>query len=220
MPMLRRVGRWRSCFGRKGELWYYTDPIPAKMADRPHKWTLVIGLFAPSIAVVALIVSLWTLHTNERSMKLGQRAYLAVTLDKITGLFPNRLAGLKDKYEVIIQTSVTVKNVGNTPAYRARFDFSTLVGAKVYFDATQVMEIVPAKSTIETRFNVVQRWDVSVFRSVFVDCLDCTFELSGRIVYQDVFGDRQSDAFTLVWNLNSLDTVAYEEITAVRLEVK
>ena len=46
-------------------------PPPTKTADRPHWITMVIGLFSPMLACVALYVSYMSFQIGERSVKFG-----------------------------------------------------------------------------------------------------------------------------------------------------
>jgi hypothetical protein len=112
--MLKRVGRWRSLFGRKGEVWYYADTAPGKTADRPHKLTLVLGLSNSLVALVAVALSFssfkvaqQSLRTNEQGLRISQRAYVSVL----------RVAYYPDQGKDTGSFVIRIKNYGNTPAY-------------------------------------------------------------------------------------------------------
>jgi hypothetical protein len=187
--MLKRIGRWRSWFGMKGELWYYTDTAPVKTADRPHKLTLAIGVGAPLIAVVAVAVSLASLRTNERAMKVGQRAYLSVTLDtviEISTFSSHPILGGMTGYEFFMVASGTINNVGNTPAYVVNLEPSK--PGDLW--QPQPLTIVPAKGAAELPITLVAKWETGIFRMLFIDCPDCAIPWTGKIVYKDAFGEQ------------------------------
>src|SRR6266403_1655562 len=54
------------------------SPVSAseKVADKPHRITIRIGILSPAIAVIATIIALLSFWNSQRSMKVGQRAYL------------------------------------------------------------------------------------------------------------------------------------------------
>jgi hypothetical protein len=53
-----------------------------KVADRPHRLTVVSWFLAPTVAAASIIFSLWAsnraVRISETSMKVSQRAYVAV----------------------------------------------------------------------------------------------------------------------------------------------
>ena len=53
--------------------------IKGGLADRPHNFTLLLGLLSPFLALVALGFSYYSLDTSKRALNIGQRAYLSVT---------------------------------------------------------------------------------------------------------------------------------------------
>jgi hypothetical protein len=110
--MLKCRGYWRTLLGLRGAVWYYSAEVPRKVADRPHLLTLLIGLTSPLLAVVALVISLQSLRTSETSLKVGQRAYLAVQNGE---LWVSRVPGAPAEVNVYLQCEV--HNLGNTPAF-------------------------------------------------------------------------------------------------------
>jgi len=50
--------------------------LTVKIADRPHWIAILLGCLSPSIAVVALILSVLALKQSSDSFKIGQRAYV------------------------------------------------------------------------------------------------------------------------------------------------
>src|SRR5579864_5645437 len=90
------------------------QPTLEKAADRPHPITVRLGLLSPSIALVALFVAFLSLYTSQRSMKVGQRAYLTYQVAVTNGgEVVNALHAEKDFF---LNYQVTVTNMGNTPA--------------------------------------------------------------------------------------------------------
>jgi hypothetical protein len=61
------------------------SPAPPKSAEKPQWITILLGALSPAIAVVALFVAFFSWHTSDRSMKVGQRAYLTY---QVVGLDP------------------------------------------------------------------------------------------------------------------------------------
>ena len=86
---------------------------PVKTADRPHWITIIIGVLSPTLAVVALAISLRSLNISEQSMKIGQRAYVAISNGELR---VTRL-GMPGPPEISAEIKVVVKNLGNTPAH-------------------------------------------------------------------------------------------------------
>jgi hypothetical protein len=97
---------------KKGSIWCFDEKAATqKVADRPHGVTIAIGALSPIISLIAFVLAFQgykvaqrSLETTQQSLRLGQRAYLAVTSVSYeptdTGEF-----------------HVHLKNYGNTPAY-------------------------------------------------------------------------------------------------------
>src|SRR5258708_38185075 len=51
---------------------------PRKTADRPHVVTIILGLISPALSVVAVVIALHSLRVSNMSMRVGQRAYVAI----------------------------------------------------------------------------------------------------------------------------------------------
>jgi hypothetical protein len=125
--MLTRSGRWWS----PRRIWYYSDAPPRKTADRPHPTAILLGIISPTIALVALYMSIRSFHiseaalnisdasvkTGQQSMKIGQRAYVTVT-DSASAVVPSRglFIGLEGKHRITVIDSLMLHNLGNTPA--------------------------------------------------------------------------------------------------------
>jgi hypothetical protein len=65
------------------------------------------------------------LDVSRQTLQMGQRGYLSVTLDRVTSI---RIASVDPKgpYVVFLYASVTVRNTGNTPAYKVTLERATL----------------------------------------------------------------------------------------------
>lgn len=112
--MLVRKRTWRTLFGRKGELWYFTQASPIKTADRPHPITILLGVLSPMLAIVALFISFDALKTSRSAMEIGQRAYLTPV---ITRLYPKPNPNFQEGGIELLEVGLTIQNVGNTPAF-------------------------------------------------------------------------------------------------------
>jgi hypothetical protein len=91
------------------------EPKPQKrVAERPHRITILIGIFSPTVGICALIISLFSLRTSVQSLEIGQRAYLSMD----SGSFylsegPHDMGTLDLEWVVL---AGIVHNTGNTPA--------------------------------------------------------------------------------------------------------
>jgi len=125
-----------------------SQKLVQKIADRPHWITMILGLLSPLLAAVALVISLQSLRTSERSLEVGQRAYVSLQGGKMTfshitfGAPPQPTSALKRPADPHLQSrpsaqneqvatlllSLTIVNSGNTAAEFTRFtpDFQRL----------------------------------------------------------------------------------------------
>ena len=106
-------------------------PGPDKVADRPHLLTILVGIFSPTLAIVAAAISFGAYQVSDLSMKIAQKAYLRVENSRFS------LTRLDTRYKVVeaevggrvqdvllpsvepayrIPLSFEVHNSGNTPA--------------------------------------------------------------------------------------------------------
>jgi hypothetical protein len=85
-----------------------------KVADRPHRLTVCLGLLSPAIGVVALIAAFGSLWTSRTAMKVSQRAYLTYQVAVTNASQANE--ALRDDKDFFLTYQVTVTNMGNTPA--------------------------------------------------------------------------------------------------------
>jgi hypothetical protein len=77
----------------------------------------LLALLSPALAIVATVISALALTTSQKSLKVGQRAYLSATTDVII----ESDAGQKNQsnasaHDLKIVVTVKIRNLGNTPA--------------------------------------------------------------------------------------------------------
>ncbi len=162
---------------------------PENVADRPHRLTLLIGIMSPSLALVALIVSLVSVNIAQTSMQIGQRAYLT---------YEFRMDEYKDEplrpmdEQVTLQGEVEIKNLGNTPAYD--IDVTLAPPTKSSFALTpmsgRIISIGPhASRPFPMRITSTR----SGYRgAMFFDNAGLRFE--GSIICRDVFGETHKES--------------------------
>src|SRR5689334_9552823 len=100
---------------KEGLAWISDLGQKESVAPRPHGLTLLIGLMAPLIAVVALVISLRSLNLGENSMKIGQRAYLNITKGEVT-IKPSDVPPHGNDVRIDVSYNFDINNLGNTPA--------------------------------------------------------------------------------------------------------
>jgi hypothetical protein len=165
-------------------------------AIRPHRITIWIGAFSPFLGAVALVVSLFSLKTSRDSLKLGQRAYLAFSVTGFTVTEDPSAATPTAK------AAVTIKNVGNTPAYiddgqtmlnsqNIRTDKNSTKGGGSFFPVNLVLapkDEIPAADA-----------DVTFASEIEASCPDeahCyVIKFKGDVQWHDVFGDHHTDSW-------------------------
>ena len=100
-------------------------------ADRPHWITICLGLLSPTLALIALWFSWQSLKTSNRSLEIGQRAYVSLQDGRLSfskgveGPPPQPSStltppGQPHPYVAMLGT-VTLVNTGNTPAQFVSF---------------------------------------------------------------------------------------------------
>jgi hypothetical protein len=103
-----------------------------KVADRPHLYTLIVGVLGPIVTALAIGVTgcfaykSWTtanesLTLAERSMKVGQRAYISIensgsSISLIRAVRDVAGGGTAPSLGVAIEQSFRMRNSGRTPA--------------------------------------------------------------------------------------------------------
>lgn len=160
---------------------------PTRVADRPHWITILLGVFSPSIAIVALFVAWGSLRTSERSMKVSQRAYLGYEIAVTNG---NQVAeALRADRDFFLYYQVTVTNMGNTPADSISPKLNVLPDPDrpplMITFPTAAFDLGPKESRVLTGQALFKHMhsirQLPGFSSGF----------TGQIEYKDVFGDRQ-----------------------------
>lgn len=86
-----------------------------KVADKPHKWTAMSWFIGPVVAAASIVFSVWmsnrAIRVNETSMKISQRAYIAVRNTRIS----MKRTVVEGTAGVQIDQDFEVHNLGNTP---------------------------------------------------------------------------------------------------------
>lgn len=91
-----------------------TPPNAAKeqrTADKPHHLTLIYNYITLTVSLIAAALSYAALTVNSRSLEIGQKAYLTVS---ITVKLDSNVA----------EYVMTIKNLGNTPARAVILSYS------------------------------------------------------------------------------------------------
>jgi hypothetical protein len=102
-----------------------------KTADTPHWITICLGLLSPTLALIALWFSSQSLKTSNRSLEIGQRAYVSLQDGRLSfskeveGPPPQPSStltppGQPHPYVAMLGT-ITLVNTGNTPAQFVSF---------------------------------------------------------------------------------------------------
>lgn len=165
-----------------------------KVADRPHWITIAVGCLAPSLAIIALIVSLEGLRTSRESLRIGQRAYVQ-----------GRFTWQEDTPSLMKKNGVTfwrlrveLANTGNSPAWIDGLVTSADCGnpssrlrkcpdAISLYDGTSGQNTVGGKDK-----NVVEIGNLLCEKAMIADSHYSTIVLPPVTVqfsYRDVFGD-------------------------------
>jgi hypothetical protein len=161
---------------------------PEKVADRPHWITICVGLLSTLIAVVAVLIALSSLETSQRSMKVGQRAYLTYQVAVTNG---NEIVeALRTDKDFFLTYQVMVTNMGNTPADPIYPKINVVLDP----DRTPVMVNFPTLAAFalgpkESRVLTGQALFKHVHNVRGLPGLTTGF--AGQIEYKDVFGDSQ-----------------------------
>jgi hypothetical protein len=164
------------------------QPTLAKLADKPHPITVRLGLVSPAIAVVALFVAFLSLWASQRSMKVGQRAYLSYQVTVANG---NQVVeALRADKDFFLTYQVTVTNMGNTPADSIYPKINVApdpdrTPIMVTFPTQEPFDLGPKESRVLTGQALFKHLHnvrgLPGFASGF----------TGQIEYKDVFGDSQ-----------------------------
>jgi hypothetical protein len=108
---------------KKWGLWVF-DEDGRKTADRPHWLTLAIGFLSSALAFLAFVISVESLRTSERSLKIGTRAYVSVLAGDMQffnyGVVQHDNSGGQHCI-VRMDLSAAIQNAGNSPASQGSF---------------------------------------------------------------------------------------------------
>jgi hypothetical protein len=111
---------------KKGVLWVPGREPAYKIADRPHWITIGIGVLSPLLAVVAVFISYKALGTSDKTLKVANRAYVALVGGTMVfsdfGTVVNEDKGISTGYLVVrLDLSASIQNAGNSPAEAGTF---------------------------------------------------------------------------------------------------
>lgn len=161
---------------------------PGKISDRPHWITILLGLVSPSIAIAALVIAWGSWETSQRSMKVGQRAYLEYEVAVTNG---NQIVeALHADRDFFLTYQVTVTNMGNTPADSIYPKINVVPDpdrspVMITFPTLEAFDLGPKESRILTGQALFKH-----FRNVR-GIPGFTTGFTGQIEYKDVFGETQ-----------------------------
>jgi hypothetical protein len=175
-----------------------------KTADRPHPITICLGLLSPALALIALWFSWQSLKTSNRSLEIGQRAYVSLQDGKLAfhkeveGPPPQPSStltpGQPHPYVVMLGT-VTLVNTGNTPAQFVSFRpvYKQLpegwsVRNTGWVPANTTPPFLSAKSQVFWRFQQTF-WLAPEAWSDFYGGTSHVLSLAGELEYKDVFDE-------------------------------
>jgi hypothetical protein len=164
------------------------EELHRKVADKPHWITYCLGLLSLLNAIVAVWIALLSLWTNQRSMKVGQRAYLTYQVAVTNG--NEVVEALRKDKDFSLTYQVMITNMGNTPADSIYPKISVVrdpdrTPVIVTFPTLEAFELGPKESRVLTgqalfkHFNNVRGLP------------GLTTGFTGQIEYKDVFEDSQ-----------------------------
>jgi hypothetical protein len=86
-----------------------------KIADRPHRITIVIGILSPAIAIVAVYLSLNSLHVSREALDLNRRSMEIAQAAYVTATFYSQKQQ-REREGPVWHVGAELNNTGNTPA--------------------------------------------------------------------------------------------------------
>src|ERR1035438_1725370 len=93
------------------------------IADRPHWITILIGGVSPALALAAVWISYHALQTSETTLKIGNRAYVALVSGRMQ--FSDYGTAIDDnssEHQIVrMDLSASIYNAGNSPASTVSF---------------------------------------------------------------------------------------------------
>lgn len=225
---------WKMWKKKRG-LWV-VDAGERRIADRPHHMTIVIGLLSPVLAGVAVIVSILAVHTSERALKIGTRAYVAVLAGNLQffnyGIVQHETADNSGGQHCIVRMdlSATIQNAGNSPAsavsfkehYRLPKGWSEApVWVKQQLGSTSIGIIGP-KSTVNWSYTHLFELTPEIydaFRNSPGQHFGQTFfiYMDAEADYKDVFGDTSTVKWCWVAATNERKTETTDCESALKL---
>jgi hypothetical protein len=174
-----------------------------KTADRPHRITIYLGLLSPTLALIALWFSWQSLKTSNRSLEIGQRAYVSLQDGRLSfskeaeGPPPQPSSTLtppgKPHPYVAMLGTVTLVNTGNTPAQFVSFKpvYKRLpqgwsIRNTGWVPVNTTPTLLSAKSQVFWRFQQTF-WLAPEAWSDFFGGPSHVLSLTGELEYKDVF---------------------------------
>ena len=123
---------------------------------------------------------------------------------------PDLLTPLKDNPNnktcctVEAEVDVTYSNAGNTPAYGV-----SVLNSEAWLPAGLV---IPPKNSITVHASIVlQLQDLRTAR-YWINCTDCTMDLGGSLLYDDIFGEHHKEPLVLVFDTRLLSDQMRESV--------
>ena len=150
-----------------------------KSADRPHVLTLLVGLLSPVLGIAALFISLQSLSTSERgirvaetNMKVGQRGYVRLTggtvrvsrplelLLPLSRLNPPGQPGTpasarppsKREESIGYWFTATLENLGNTPVRFTNLQVAAKAGGGIHLKEHAIDRGLPPELGQKVRY--------------------------------------------------------------------
>jgi hypothetical protein len=163
------------------------DP-PEIVTAKPHWITICLGIIPSLVAVVAVGIALLSLRTNQRAMKVSQRAYLTYQVAVING--NEVVEALRADKDFFLNYQILVTNMGNTPADSIYPKINVMrdpdrTPVMINFPTLAAFDLGPKESRVLTgqalfkHFNTVRGLP------------GLTTGFMGQIEYKDVFEDSQ-----------------------------
>jgi hypothetical protein len=173
-----------------------------RTADRPHWITICLGLLSPTLALIALWFSWQSLKTSNRTLEIGQQAYVSLQdgslsfSKEVEGPPPqptSRQTPDQSHAFVAMLGAVTLVNTGNTPAQFVSFRpvYKQLpqgwsIRNTGWAPANTAPPFLSAKSQVLWRFRQTF-WLTPEAWSEFFGGPIRTLTLAGELEYKDVF---------------------------------
>src|SRR5688572_14683964 len=111
------------------------------VAPRPHRTTVILGLLSPTLALVALGVSLYSLYASSEATRRGQQAYIGATPARFQ--FHEEAVGPQGEQAIVyLDATFALQNAGNTPA--------TLFSTTVEWSLDDIAHLIPPDTVSHT----------------------------------------------------------------------